>query len=301
MGVVQVSDMDEGDFTDADEAALVQLLQLGAITLQNCLHAEAREANRLKDEFLATLSHELRTPLHALLGWTRLLRTGSPDATRMARGLEVIERNINLQSSLIEELLDVSRIAAGKLQIEARPLDLAPLIEGAVDALRPAAEAKGIHLHTAIGEGLSWVHGDADRLHQVVSNLVGNAVKFTEKGGRVDVVVGRWGSDVEVQVGEDTGEAHPLRVLPFVFDRFRQGDSSNTRAQGGLGLGSVVVQHLVMLHGKPRRRREPGPGPLGPPSSSASPRSATPTSPPRRRARRWRRGAKARANTRPRR
>jgi signal transduction histidine kinase/DNA-binding response OmpR family regulator len=259
MGLVQVSDKQEGELDGDDEAILLQLAQLGSIAIRNCMHAEAREANRMKDEFLATLSHELRTPLHALLGWTRLLRAGPPDPARIARGLEVIERNVTLQTSIIEELLDVSRITAGKLRVDARPIALAPVIEAAVDALRPTADAKSILLGAALDEGGARVLGDADRLHQVISNLVGNALKFTPRGGHVDVILRRGGGEVEILVS-DSGMGIGPEFLPYVFDRFRQADSSTTRAQGGLGLGLAVVRHLVELHGGSVSAESPGPG-----------------------------------------
>jgi signal transduction histidine kinase/DNA-binding response OmpR family regulator len=282
LGIVQVSDRARGDFTDGDEAALVQLAQLASVAIQNCVYAEAREANRLKDEFLATLSHELRTPLHALLGWTRLLRTGTPDPARINRGLEVIERNVNLQTSLIDGLLDVSRITSGKLRIDVQRLHLGPVLEAAVDALRPTADAKSIQIRTQIEEEAPQVLGDAERLHQVFTNLVGNAVKFTPKGGRVEASLRRRRheggppreadlpsasrfaprtpeDDVEIRVS-DTGEGIGPEFLPFVFDRFRQADSSITRAHGGLGLGLSVVRHLVELHGGAVRAESQGLG-----------------------------------------
>lgn len=257
IGLLQVSEKRAGDFTEEDEAALVQLAQLGSVAVQNCLKADAREANRLKDEFLATLSHELRAPLHAMLGWTRMLRTGGSDPARLARGLEVIERNVQLQTSLIDELLDVSRIAAGKLRIEGRPVLLAPIVEAAVDTLRPTADQKGVHLHLLVGVDGGRVHGDTARLHQVFSNLIGNAIKFTPRGGRVDVAVIRRGSAIEVEIIDD-GVGIRSEFLPFVFDRFRQADSSITRAQGGLGLGLAVVHHLVELHGGSVRAESAG-------------------------------------------
>jgi signal transduction histidine kinase len=259
LGLVQVSGRRAGDFSPSDEAVLVQLAQLGSSAVQNCLHAQAREANRLKDEFLATLSHELRTPLQALLGWTRILRRGTVDPARLARGLEVIERNAKLQATLIDDLLDISRIIAGKLNVETFPVAIAPVVAAAVDTLRPTADAKGIALSASLGDDAAHVLGDAARLQQVFSNLVGNAVKFTARGGRVDVIVAQVAGEVVVRVA-DTGVGIDPEFLPFVFERFRQADSSSTRAQGGLGLGLAVVLHLTELHGGSVRAESAGRG-----------------------------------------
>ncbi len=259
IGLIQLSDKQEGEFTEGDQDGLIQLAQLGSIAIQNCLHAEAREANRLKDEFLATLSHELRTPLNAILGWTRLLRNGPSDPARIARGLEVIERNVGVQTALIEDLLDVSRIAAGKLRLEKRPLDVGPIVEAALDAVRPTAEAKGVVLHASLDPNVGRTLGDGERLQQVAFNLVGNAVKFTSSGGRVDIRVQRWRDEVELVVA-DTGVGISPEFLPFVFERFRQADSSATRAKTGLGLGLALVRDLVELHGGSVRAESPGQG-----------------------------------------
>jgi signal transduction histidine kinase len=258
-GLIQVSDKREGDFTEEDEAAVTQLAQLASLAIQNFANAEAWEANRLKDEFLATLSHELRTPLTALLGWTRLLRSGPLEPARVSRALEVIERNVNVQIALIEELLDVSRITTGKLRVSVMPMAFAPVVEAAVDALRPAAEAKGIAIRTTLADADARVLGDGERLHQVVSNLVGNAIKFTPKGGSVDIAVTRERGDVTLVVRDD-GDGIPQEFMPFVFERFRQADSSITRAQGGLGLGLAVARHLVELHGGSVRAESAGRG-----------------------------------------
>jgi PAS domain S-box-containing protein len=208
----------------------------------------AERANRAKDEFLATLSHELRTPLTPILGWTVMLRTGSLDEASMRRGLEVIERNVRVQTQLIGDLLDVSRIITGKLRLEARPLDLRPVIEAGVDAVRPSAEARGIRLTLDAPADLPQITGDPDRLQQVVWNLVTNAVKFTPEGGSVEVRLRHADSAVHLSV-RDTGVGIPADFLPHVFERFRQADSTSTRAHGGLGLGLSIVRHLVELHG----------------------------------------------------
>ncbi len=208
---------------------------------------EAEAANRMKDEFLATLSHELRTPLHSVLGWARLLRTRSFDAATTARALETIERNAQTQSQLIEDILDVSRIIRGKLQLNLRPINLASAIEAAMDAVRLSAEGKSIQLEAALDPELERVMGDPDRLQQIVWNLLSNAIKFTPEGGTVEVRTLRVGSQAQIQV-RDTGIGIKQEFLPYVFDRFRQADSTTTRTHGGLGLGLAIVRHLVELH-----------------------------------------------------
>jgi PAS domain S-box-containing protein len=204
-------------------------------------------ANRAKEDFLATLSHELRTPLNAMLGWTRLLRMGKLDAAGMNRALETIERNAHIQEQLIADILDLSRIVTGKLRLELRPIELAPVIEAALDAVRPAAAAKGIDLNANTGFQGN-VLGDPDRLQQVVWNLVSNALKFTAVGGCVSVSLSREGPSVVIRVA-DTGEGIAPELLPFIFDRFTQGDVSVTRPHGGLGLGLSIVRHIVESHG----------------------------------------------------
>jgi PAS domain S-box-containing protein len=204
-------------------------------------------ANRAKEDFLATLSHELRTPLNAMLGWTRLLRMGKLEGAAMARALETIERNAHIQEQLIADILDISRIVTGKLRVELRTMPLSPVVDAALDAVRPAAEAKGIGL-AASSAYAGTVLGDPDRLQQVIWNLLVNAVKFTPPGGRVTIDVGRRGASAEITV-TDTGEGISRDLLPIVFDRFTQGDGSVTRPHGGLGLGLSIVRHIVELHG----------------------------------------------------
>ena len=208
----------------------------------------AEDSNRLKDEFLATVSHELRTPLTAVLGWTHLLRTGHLDEQASTRALETIERNARSQNQLIEDLLDVSRIITGKLRLDVRPVDPASFIDSAIEAVRPAAEAKAIRLQKVMDTGVSAISGDPDRLQQVVWNLLSNAIKFTPKGGRVQVRLERVNSHIEIAV-TDTGGGIMPEFLPYVFDRFRQADGTYTRQHGGLGLGLSIVRHLVELHG----------------------------------------------------
>jgi PAS domain S-box-containing protein len=236
-------------FGAADLNFAEDLAQRAALAVDNArLYREAQEVNRLKDEFLATLSHELRTPLTAVLGWTRLLGTGQLDEATQARALETIERNAQSQVQLIDDILDVSRIIRGKLRLNVRAADLAPVIESAVDSVRPAAEAKGIRLQVVLDPRAGPVSGDPDRLQQVVWNLLSNAIKFTPKDGRVQVLLARVNSHLELTVS-DTGQGIEKKFLPYVFDRFRQADPSTTRKHGGLGLGLAIVRHLVELHG----------------------------------------------------
>jgi PAS domain S-box-containing protein len=204
-------------------------------------------ANRAKEDFLATLSHELRTPLNAMLGWTRLLRMGKLDQPGASRALETIERNAHLQEQLISDILDVSRIVTGKLRLELRPTDLAPLVDATLDTLRPAADAKGVRLQSRL-QVAGAVLGDPDRLQQVIWNLLVNAIKFTPPGGSVFVSLDRQSTSAVVTV-TDTGEGIASELLPYIFDRFRQGDASVTRPHGGLGLGLSIVRHIVELHG----------------------------------------------------
>ena len=228
--------------------------------LEDDLRRRAEElsaANRAKEDFLATLSHELRTPLNAMLGWTRLLRMGKLDGAAMARALETIERNAHIQEQLIADILDLSRIVTGKLRVELRPMELEPVVEAALDAVRPAAEAKGIRLasHTSYK---GTVLGDPDRLQQVVWNLLVNAIKFTPPSGAITVNIGRVGLSAVISV-TDTGEGIAADLLPFIFDRFRQGDASSTRPHGGLGLGLSIVRHIVELHGGKVQAQSEGP------------------------------------------
>jgi signal transduction histidine kinase/CheY-like chemotaxis protein len=236
-------------YSEADLPFVEDLAHRAALAIENArLYREAQEVNRLKDEFLATLSHELRTPLTAVLGWTRLLATGQLDPATSRRAMDTIERNAQAQVQLIDDILDVSRIIRGKLRLNVRPVELAPVIEAAADAVRPAAEAKGIRLHVVLDPRTGPVSGDPDRLQQVVWNLLSNAIKFTPKEGRVQVVLSRADSHLEVAVS-DTGQGIESEFLPYVFDRFRQADPTSTRTHGGLGLGLAIVRHLVELHG----------------------------------------------------
>jgi len=209
---------------------------------------DAEAANRIKDEFLATLSHELRTPLTSLLGWSSVLREAKRDEKVLTQGLEAIDRNARVQAQLIDDLLDVSRIVSGKLNLEVRPLDITSVARAAINVVRPAAEAKEISLDYWAEPGLGAISADSARLHQIIWNLLSNAVKFTPHGGKICVRVEQDGADARVTV-KDTGQGIEPEFLPRVFDRFLQADSSTTRSFGGLGLGLAIVRHLVELHG----------------------------------------------------
>ncbi|MBA2707497.1 MAG: CHASE domain-containing protein, partial [Gemmatimonadaceae bacterium] len=249
-GTAMLEGTDEGsvslavDLTTRKEA---ERQLLAAKEVAEAARTEAETANRLKDEFLATMSHELRTPLNAILGWTQLLSDPSSESRDVAHGLAVIDRNARAQAQLVEDLLDVSRIVAGKLRLEFQPVELAQVVEAAVQTIRPTADVKGVTLVINLRR-TCCVAGDAARLQQVAWNLLSNAVKFTPRGGRVEVDVTRVDDEVRLTV-RDTGKGIAADFLPYVFERFRQGDSSTTRKFGGLGLGLGIVRHLVQLHG----------------------------------------------------
>lgn len=226
---------------------------------EHAARQEAETANRAKDEFLATVSHELRTPLNAILGWAHMLRANRLDQITQSRALETIERNAKSQAQLIEDILDVSRIVTGKLRLDVRPVELAPVVEAAIDSVRPAADAKDIRIEAILDPRAGPVSGDANRLQQIVWNLVSNAVKFTGKGGRVQVRIERVNSRVEIIVS-DTGQGITSDFIPYVFDRFRQADATSTRRYGGLGLGLAIVRHLTEMHGGVVTAASPGEG-----------------------------------------
>jgi signal transduction histidine kinase len=241
--------------------------ELGAErTLQQELLKQAREsslraerANCTKDEFLAVVSHELRTPLNAIAGWTTLLRNNSVAPERVADALDTIDRNVRAQTRLIDDLLDVSRITSGKLNLRLEPTDMAEVVRVALKALRPAADAKGVTIRNDIASPLPATLGDATRLQQVVWNLVSNALKFTAAGNSVDVNLRQTVAGLELTV-QDDGQGIPADALPIIFDRFRQAESSFTRSHGGLGLGLAIVRHLVELHGGQVNAESAGPG-----------------------------------------
>ncbi len=256
-GVLAISSTATGHRYDAFDLALVEeLARRAAVAIDNARlfaigqkeRARAEEANRAKDLFLSTLSHELRTPLTAILGWTRMLRTGTLAPEKREKGLETIDRNARAQVALIEDILDLSRIVTGKLRLELQPVELVSIIEAAVETVRPALDARNISLQLALDPDAATVIGDPNRLQQALWNLLTNAVKFTPRGGRIQVWLRREGSHVEITVA-DNGQGIDPALLPYVFDRFRQSDASTTRSLGGLGLGLAIVKHLLELHG----------------------------------------------------
>jgi PAS domain S-box-containing protein len=236
-----------------------RLLLESALESMQTARGEADRANGIKDEFLALLSHELRTPLTSILGWAQMLTDSKLDDVASKRALEIIVRNARAQRQLIDDLLDISRIITGKLRLDVRPVELAPMIEMVVDGVRPAADARSIQLQTTFDSSTNPVSGDPDRLQQIIWNLLTNAIKFTPKGGRVEVRLERIHSHVEITIS-DTGQGIAPEFLPHVFDRFRQSDSSSTRRHGGLGLGLAIVRQLVELHGGTVSAESPGKG-----------------------------------------
>jgi signal transduction histidine kinase len=226
---------------------------------EQSLREEAEHANRVKDEFLATLSHELRTPLNSIYGWTQLLRGGKLDDETTEQALDTIERSTRAQVQLIDDLLDVSRIITGKLALDMQPVDLAPVIEAALSSARPAAEAKNIEINALLSHEAGLVSGDPHRLQQIVWNILSNALKFTPRGGTIGISLRRVDSQVEIEV-TDNGQGIEPEFLPYIFERFRQADSTSTRRYGGLGLGLAIVRHLVESHGGTVEARSGGIG-----------------------------------------
>jgi signal transduction histidine kinase len=220
---------------------------------------QAEEASLAKDRFLATVSHELRNPLAAILSWASLVRGGAADEERVRRAFQAIERNAKLQARLVDDLLDVSRIAAGKLELNVGPVDLAPVILAALDTVRPAAEAKQVSLEVALDPATGLVRGDPDRLQQVVWNLLSNAIKFTAEGGTVTTTLERFNLHAELRI-TDTGRGIAPDVLPHLFEPFWQADDDRRRGRSGLGLGLAIVRHLVESHGGTVAAHSRGPG-----------------------------------------
>src|ERR1700752_1705453 len=267
IGTIEVQSYQKNVYRPEHVTAMSMAANLTAVAIENVrllkLERTAREAaeesNRLKDEFLATVSHELRTPLTAILGWSRLLEDGSLDDSMMQQAVETICRNAKAQAQIVDDILDVSRVITGNLYIDLHPLELAPVVENAVNVVRPTADAKGIRIETYFDSPPAVISGDENRLQQVVWNLLLNAVKFTNSGGRVCVKVSQGGGAVEVSVS-DTGQGISKEFLPYVFDRFRQADSTTTRQHGGLGLGLAIARHLVEIHGGTIRAESKGEG-----------------------------------------
>ena len=267
IGTIEVQSYKPNVYRPEHVTAMSMAANLTAVAIENVrllkLERTAREAaeesNRLKDEFLATVSHELRTPLTAILGWSRLLEGGTLDASVTHQAVETIGRNAKAQAQIIDDILDVSRIITGNLYLDLNPLEVTPVVENAINVVRPTADAKGIRIETRFESTPAMISGDANRLQQVVWNLLSNAVKFTNSGGRVCVKVSRAGRAVEISVA-DTGQGISKEFLPFVFDRFRQADSTTTRQHGGLGLGLAIARHLVEIHGGTIRAHSNGEG-----------------------------------------
>ena len=267
VGTIEVQSYQPAAFTDEHITAMRIAANLAAVAIENVrlfelesrARASAEASNRLKDEFLATLSHELRTPLTAVLGWLSLLRSGKLDDATREQALATIERNANAQAQLIEDILDVSRIITGQLRLNVRPFDLSSVIDETIASVRPAAEAKQIQIKTQIDQRASLAWGDSGRLQQVIWNLLSNAVKFTPAGGRITVSLERDQTYTRVVVS-DTGQGIGADFLPYVFDRFRQADSTTTRTHSGLGLGLAIVRHLIEMHGGHVRAESEGAG-----------------------------------------
>ncbi|HUE29582.1 MAG TPA: GAF domain-containing protein, partial [Verrucomicrobiae bacterium] len=259
LGTLSVATSEAGRrYTRDDLAFTEEVAARAALAVDNVrLYREAQETSRLKDEFLATLSHELRTPLTSVLAWMWMLRRGRLDAPAVERARDTMEKSIRSLLRIIDDLLDVSRAIRGQLRLEVRPIGLVPVIQAAIDAVRPAASARDIRLRTTIDSDAGLVQGDASRLQQVIWNLLTNAIKFTPPGGRVDVRLERGDSAALVTVS-DSGPGIPPEFLPHAFERFRQADASPTRAQGGLGLGLDIVRHLIELHGGTVKVESPG-------------------------------------------
>jgi PAS domain S-box-containing protein len=237
-----------GVFLNITERKQAETEREQSLAREQAARAEAEQANRIKDEFLAVVSHELRTPLNSILGWAQLMRAGRLDEPTSIRALESIERNAKAQAKLVDDLLDVSRIISGKLRLEIRPIQLLSVINDAIDSLRHALDAKSIRLELFLDPAASHVQGDPARLQQVTWNLLSNAAKFTAGGGRIVIRLERQGTNARLTF-TDSGSGIRPEFLPYVFDRFRQEDSSRTRRHGGLGLGLAIVHHLVEMHG----------------------------------------------------
>src|SRR5262245_49407504 len=249
LGVIGFASPKPYRYSSTDLIFAQDLARRISLALENArLYREAQEANRAKDEFLATLSHELRTPLNAILGWTQILRAKRLDQVTNARAFEAIERNAKAQAELIEDMLDVSRIITGRLRLHLQPVRLSEAVEAALDSVRPTAEAKGVRLQSEIVQDCGFISGDQHRLQQIVWNLLSNAVKFTPAAGLVHVKLQYTDAEARLTVA-DTGKGISAHFLPYVFDRFRQAETMSSRTASGLGLGLSIARHLVELHG----------------------------------------------------
>ncbi|HKV34920.1 MAG TPA: ATP-binding protein, partial [Pyrinomonadaceae bacterium] len=267
IGTIEVQSYEQQAYQPEHVTAMSMAANLTAVAIENVrllkLERTAREAaeesNRLKDEFLATVSHELRTPLTAILGWARLLEDGTLDHSMTQQAVDTIWRNAKAQAQIVDDILDVSRIITGNLYIDLHPIEVAPVVQNAINVVRPTADAKGIRIETQIENIAAMISGDANRLQQVIWNLLSNAVKFTNNGGRVTVKVTQANAAVEIGV-TDTGQGISREFMPYVFDRFSQADSTTTRHHGGLGLGLAIARHLVEIHGGTIRAASRGEG-----------------------------------------
>jgi PAS domain S-box-containing protein len=267
IGTIEVQSYKKAAYREEHATAMRMATNLTAVAIENVrllerestARASAEESNRLKDEFLATVSHELRTPLTAILGWSRMLQGGSLETDMATRAIETIKRNAKVQAQIIDDILDVSRIITGNLYLELHPIELPPVLESAINVVRPTAEAKGIQIEVNFEPEPAAVSGDSNRLQQVFWNLLSNAVKFTPAGGKVMVHLRHVDSKIEIEVA-DTGQGITSEFLPFVFDRFRQADSTSTRQHGGLGLGLAIARHLIEIHGGSIEARSHGEG-----------------------------------------
>jgi signal transduction histidine kinase len=249
VGVLAVISEKEGAFNVDDLQLFEELARRAGLALESArLYQETQRANRLKDEFVAIVSHELRTPLTPILGGIYMLRNEAHDERIFAKALDLIERNAKTQVKLVDDLLDISRIISGKLKLNIEAVDLAAVIQSAVEIVRPAGDAKGIQIDVRLGELNGPISGDADRIQQIVWNLLANSVKFTPTGGRITVELFETTTHAEIRV-TDTGIGIHADFLPHVFERFRQADTTRTRVHGGLGLGLAIVRHLVESHG----------------------------------------------------
>jgi len=247
-------------YTQADVALASELADRAGVALDNArLYREVQESNRLKDEFLGTVSHELRTPLNAVLGWAQLLKRAGDDPATATRAIDAIERNAQAQAQLVEDLLDTSRVVSGKMHLSFVPTDVAEIVRAAIESFRPLARSRGIALDLEVASDLVPILGDAARLQQIIGNVVSNALKFTSTGGQVHVTVRKSAGSVEIAVA-DNGTGIAPEFLPYVFDRFRQGDSTTTRVHGGLGLGLSIARQLVQMHGGTIRAASGGRG-----------------------------------------
>jgi signal transduction histidine kinase/response regulator RpfG family c-di-GMP phosphodiesterase len=248
-GLLMLAEKPNAAFTIDDETVLTQLAQMASVAVQNArLYREAQDANRAKDDFLATLAHELRTPMTGILGWVQMLKSDGMEQTEVAAAIEMIESSTRVQARLVEDLLDVSRIIAGKLRVDLAPVELRPVVEAVVEMFHARAEERRITIETDIEDRPLSVFGDETRLHQVIWNLLSNAIKFTPEGGRVSVALHCSESKAILRVS-DTGQGISPEFLPYVFERFRQFDNTTVRQQAGLGLGLAIVRHLVTIHG----------------------------------------------------